>query len=128
MFKPTFSLLLFLWGTSAGAASLTRWQQLQALSALEDYCGSAWCEGDFSYKFEFLRCNAGSHSCRIGFTLAKRGGKRRVHGTCAYSPVSSFRALMSDEGGAEALNDSFIEALDDCFEKAESQYLEKTTR
>jgi len=122
MFKPTISVLLFFWVSSVAAAPFTPWQQNQVLSALENYCGNAWCEGDFQYQFQHLQCNSSSHSCRLAFTLVKRGTSQRKQGTCEYSPVSSFHALLSSEGGPDSLNDSFLEALDNCFEKLEHQF------
>jgi hypothetical protein len=121
MKMPLISLMLALWGMPSDAATITKWQEKQVLTALSSYCGNSWCEGDFDYKFKSLKCKAKSDSCQLGFTLVNRSEKTRMKSACEYSPVRNFREILKDAGGPEALNDGFLEALDDCFEKAEAR-------
>ncbi|MGZ3671910.1 MAG: hypothetical protein ACXVB9_12575 [Bdellovibrionota bacterium] len=120
-----FGLLLLLWGNPAGAISLSKWQEKQVLSALKDYCGNAWCEGDYEYKFRSFTCHPRGNSCRLHFELVNREKKTHFPGSCHYAPAISFKSILGAEGGADSLNDSFIESLDDCFEKAENRLSEK---
>jgi hypothetical protein len=121
MKMPLISLMLILWAMPSNAATITKWQEKQVLTALSSYCGTSWCEGDFDYKFKSLKCKATSDSCRLGFTLVNRTEKTHSKAECDYSPVRNFREIMTAVGGPEALNDGFLEALDDCFEKAEAR-------
>jgi hypothetical protein len=121
MKKPVISLLLALLGTPCNAATITKWQEKQVLTALGSYCGNSWCEGDFDYKFKSLSCKAKSDNCNLGFTLVNRAKNTRSKAECSYSPVRNFREIMIGVGGPESLSYGFLEALDDCFEKAEAK-------
>jgi hypothetical protein len=121
MFKPIIGLFFILWASNTRAASFTPWQERQVLAALDTYCATAWCEGNFNLKFKALHCQIKSHSCRLQYNLINRATKTLFHHSCEYSPVNSYKALLDNAGGDNALNDLFLETLDDCFEKAESR-------
>lgn len=55
--------------SSYASAELTKSQLSQAAEDLDNICGDTWCEGDFNWSVDELRCDLAKGTCTVDLTL-----------------------------------------------------------
>jgi len=122
------------------AEFLTKAQKTLILREIDSICGDTWCEGDFNFKFNSIRCDAHSQRCNIHFELIESNGSRpqliKVSETAQFvSKVSNSHPasctiknlrkvediITSIRPGDGELNDAFYSALTDCISTLETK-------
>ena len=105
-------------------SSLSREEERTALKLVDDICGDTWCEGDFNFAFNDLRCSRSSGSCALQLDLLPRvdGTVPRYARTCHTRDFRGFTSLVqTSESGYQSLNWDFYEQLTDCISRLEDE-------
>jgi len=105
-------------------STLSREEERKALKLVDDICGDTWCEGDFNFAFNELRCSRSSGSCALQLELLPRvdGSIPRYARTCHTRNFRGFGSLVeTSENGYQSLNWDFYEQLTDCISRLEDE-------
>ena len=62
-------LLVLLFPLSVLAQDLSPAQNRAVVQSLDNICGDTWCEGDYNWGFDKLKCNFAAKECSIELTL-----------------------------------------------------------
>jgi hypothetical protein len=71
--------------TPATDEFLTTAQRETVLQVVDQLCGDTWCEGDYGFAFDDLKCSAQTQTCELFFRMT------------AYVPKESSPAVIEDE-------------------------------
>lgn len=64
------TLTAFIASANDGANNhLTEWEKQNLLTSIDNICADTWCEGDYDWGFEELRCDFENAECFIDLTL-----------------------------------------------------------
>jgi len=107
---------------------LSKRQQATALKLIDDICGDTWCEGDHNFRFDGLECQKGcggsAGSCDLLFRVFSydtdiETGPTYVR-SCRTGGFTGFESLVSTQGGYQALQPAYYDALSECISRVES--------
>jgi hypothetical protein len=103
------------------ADGLTRSEQKRVLTAIESDCADTWCEGDFDFKFDSIRCQFERRLCRLGFRAGRRpveAGRIRftIRTHCILNGIAGPSDILSTAGGHEALKEPAYEQINECID------------
>lgn len=118
--------------TSAAAASdnvntLSFDQEAEVLTQIDNICGDTWCEGDFNFSFESLKCSDATNSCVFVAYLIDYSWpngydadevKTYYPSSCVIKGFTQYSKMI--EGPGE-LNWDFYEAVSDCVTEMEEE-------
>lgn len=62
-------LIILLFPLSVFAQDLSPIQNRAVVKGLNNICGDTWCEGDYNWSFNQLKCNFAAKECSIEITL-----------------------------------------------------------
>ncbi len=117
-------------GSTVHADDLSRRSEKRVLFAIDQICGDTWCEGDFNFRFERIRCNFTLGSCALEFRTAPwktgmdqeyRWGETKV---CAIRNVGSLSDLISTERANAELKQDPYEQITTCIQHLTPRHFE----
>ncbi|HTQ05430.1 MAG TPA: hypothetical protein VMI54_16315 [Polyangiaceae bacterium] len=114
--------------TSADALArnaLTPAEEKTALALIDGICGDTWCDGDYDFRFDALRCGTASRSCALTLEILPREGvasaKGDYHRTCLTGDFDGFASLVDTApSGYQSLDQDYYFALTDCISTLEA--------
>jgi hypothetical protein len=125
--KRVFTAVMMAWlgigvlAQEAQADGLTRVEQSRVLRAIDNDCADTWCEGDYDYRFDSIRCQFERRVCRLGFRAGLRSASAgsfrwsiRTH--CMLSGIASMGDLLQQMGQYESLKESAYEQINQCID------------
>lgn len=124
-----FSLIHF----SAKANDLSSKQESDVLTAIDNICGDTWCEGDFDYSFNSLKCDFKTATCQFSFDYLWYEFDENyddvtntitIPHTCELAGVKSFEQMLEDTTYPD-LKWEFYETVSDCISDGEDQAYEQ---
>ncbi len=102
------------------AAGLTTKQKSAVLTAVDDACGDAWCEGDDDWRFSKIVCNFTAKTCTITVQVAPLQDDPKKENwlwrSCKMTGLASYDALLDN---TQSLQGDFYDKLDACMTKIE---------
>jgi hypothetical protein len=106
-----------------GTELLSARERSDILRSIDDVCGDTWCEGDYNFKFENIRCNKLDKTCDLSFYFIKSNDDNTVETfstlqTCHFLNISSIKQLRSHR---YSLNTHFYDELTECIGVLEHQ-------
>lgn len=115
-------------GAAAPIPTLSRSQAKEILEAIDQQCGDTWCEGDFNWSFNKIKCDFGKGECKLSIELIDTDTgeeKKRYPRKVVVKGFHSFSEMVEVlHGGAGnrrfvVLRDTFSDKLNDAFNAAE---------
>jgi len=115
-------------------------QKKTLLSLIDQTCADTWCEGDYNFSFDAVRCDSQAKICTIRFKMreddAWQKRYKKVQQTnrfvskisntheveCTIRNLSQASDLMAADN---ALNDNFYDAFNDCVGSLEDRLFSK---
>jgi hypothetical protein len=115
-------IFCFVPNPSAQANDLSRHERRVALSAIDGICGDTWCEGDFDYRFNRMKCNFTIGVCRLDFDAGPRPPEnQKMKWTrsekCFLVGIHAFSDLIDSWGNSGSLNQAAYEQITKCIEE-----------
>jgi len=106
---------------------LTTPQKEQALFLLDNICGDTWCEGDYNFLFDKIKCDKKSKSCMVDFTMIETNYPNNddtevnfcYSTSCKIEGINSYRNIAEDKN---SLTDYFYEKFGDCILEKEAVF------
>jgi hypothetical protein len=96
-------------------------QAKATLTAIDDACTDAWCEGDFDFRFSKIQCHFATQSCTLTAQIAPLADAPQDEvwywRSCKMSGLDNAAALLDAHGSIQS---GFWSALDGCVNKLES--------
>jgi hypothetical protein len=104
-------------GEALSKNDLTLRQQKKVLTLLDDACGDAWCETDWSFTFTKVACDWSKASCALSVRVKSRTL------SCTMSHVGHRYSAIVDtaKNGYQSLSDGFFARVDACMTKIEGK-------
>ncbi len=129
--KLLLSLALLLSFQSAFATNfLTEDQESETLTQIDNICGDTWCEGDYDYSFNELKCDSETNTCELTFEFIlyvhdEEGahpsydiiGEQRAEVTCTLAGVSSYEQMVDTSLRYGGLIHEFYETVGECIDE-----------
>lgn len=112
---------VFLMSGEAHARGLTRTEQKRVLTAIDSECADTWCEGDYEFSFDSIRCEMARRTCRLEFRAGLRmveGGRIRytIKTHCALNGIAGLQDLLKTTDRYETLQESAYEQINECID------------
>lgn len=116
---------------------LTYEEEKLALQQIDNICGDTWCEGDYDFGFDRLRCLKEQGVCLLEFRMiersfsqddrevvsetdtyqaAKNPSEKHHAVECQIAGITEFSQIVTDD----RLNDEFYQTLTNCISDLES--------
>jgi len=86
-----------------------------ALKAIDDMCGDSWCEGDYNFEFNSLKCFENKNICVLNFKMIL--DEVVFTQSCILKNKKSHNDILSVNG----VKDNIYNELTECIEKIESE-------
>lgn len=105
----------------ARADGLTRSEQTRILRAIDSECADTWCEGDYDFRFDSIRCEFDRRVCKLVFRAGLRpmeGGRFRftIKTHCVLNGISSASDILKTVGCYESLKESAYDQINECID------------
>ncbi len=121
---------MMLMGSVYAGEFLNNAQKQDILNQIDSVCGDTWCEGEYNFSFDNIRCNSYTRSCVIDFKLIQyyydgdsyEPTREAYYSTsCSIGRVDSYYDLVDVEGRYAGLNQNFYDRFSDCISVREGE-------
>ncbi len=113
---------------------LSEGQQRDIITTIDNLCGDTWCEGDYDFNFQSIKCNSNTQTCTVEFQLLSiiwdDDYQRPVftstfNAQCKITPIKSLSDIIFMHGynkyNEVELNQDFYQQLSDCIMEKEQE-------
>ncbi len=120
---------LVLMSSTNAAEFLSSTEQATVLEEIDNICGDTWCEGDFDFSFNEIKCDSESSVCEIEMELFEGCyeedeslcNETIYSGTCSIGKLAKYSDLVDESRRWRSLNDDFYFRLSDCITELEEE-------